>query len=38
MSKIIGTIKNNKNQAQFLDKGKNGSPYFWVKLSNINFA
>ena len=35
---IIGPIKNNKNQAQFLDKGKNGSPYFMVKLSHTNFA
>ena len=35
---IQGPTKNGRNQAQYLDKGKNGSPYFFVKLSQTNFA
>ena len=31
-------MKNGKNPAQYIDKGKNGSPYIFVKLTQTIFA
>ena len=35
---VTGPTKNGKNPAQYIDKGKNGSSYILVKLSQTNFA
>ena len=35
---VSGPVKNGRNPAQYIDKGKNGSPYIFVKLSQTNFA
>ena len=35
---VSGPVKNGKNPAQYIDKGKNGSPYIFVKLTQTIFA
>ena len=35
---VSGPVKNGRNPAQYIDKGKNGSPYIFVKLSQTTFA
>ena len=35
---VSGPVKNGKNPAQYMDKGKNGSSYIFVKLSQTVFA
>ena len=38
LANVTSPTKSGKNPAQYTDKGKNGSPYLFVKLAQTNFA
>ena len=38
LQNVSGPVKSGKNPAQYIDKGKNGSPYIFVKLTQTEFA